>query len=606
MERREETLNELISDVNEDPLLKTKNLDFLPKREARNYGDIIAQAESVDYSDNEEFYHDTYTDIDLLDNGQDIDKDSAMPKNFGDIIKLSKENYTDASAAVNDVGKKASENNCPKLSDFKKSTFKENPQFIQSQSKDITKDCIFGDYDDDNSVLGFHDIVEVYEQKSGKKTKLKQTSENSLESNARTQALYKHEKKLAKKLGLRVWGNRIYIYHDIYWRPLKLVELMMMVRDQFPEDPVFSSNQYKEIEKLLLTDPKLQVSNKEIEYLHNYVNFRNCIYDINTGNTYEHTPDMFFHSYINSDYEQCRIGDGYFDLFVRNASNGDLNWKKRLLEILGCIIAGIQCKSFFVMFGEPNTGKTQIANFCKELIGDEFCTAIKGPNDFSGQFSQGALLGKKLCIAADVPKTLVNSDAVGAIKSLTGGDTIKGELKYQNPFTFVNEAILLFCTNHPINVAEGADEAFNDRMIVLPYENSVSREDRIPELSEKFMQESPYIVYEAMQALRRLMARNFRFTEVDYDYSRITGKTSGGDAHVERFFEEHCEAVENNLVSNKEVYAAYEGFCSENNFVPLPDSVFGKRFTAVITAENLGIEKYKTKLERGYKNLKVN
>ena len=355
-----------------------------------------------------------------------------------------------------------------------------------------------------------------------------------------------------------------------------------------------------------MTDPELQISDEEIECLHNYVNFRNCIYEISTGRIYEHTSYLFFHSYINSDYEECRVGGSYFNMFVRNASNGDLNWKKRLLEILGCIIAGIQCKSFFVMFGEPNTGKTQIANFCKALIGDEFCTAIKGPNDFSGQFSQGVLHGKKLCIAADIPKTLVNSDAVGAIKSLTGGDPIKGELKYQNPFTFVNEAILLFCTNHPINVAEGADEAFNDRMIVLPYENSISREDRIPGLSEKFMQESTYIVYESMQALRRLMARNFKFTEVDYDYSRITGRTGGDDNHVERFFEERCEAKEGNRVSNKEVYDVYLDFCNENNFFPLPDSVFGKKFTAVITSECLGIEKYKTRNERGYTNLKVN
>ncbi len=272
------------------------------------------------------------------------------------------------------------------------------------------------------------------------------------------------------------------------------------------------------------------------------------------------------------------------------------------MEILGCIISGFNPKVFFVFWGPKNTGKSEFANFCKLLIGEEFCLGIKGPNAFAERWTTGSLFGKKLCVAPDISNSIINSEAVATLKSVTGNDWIGGEYKYKQPFSFKNEASILFCSNHKLQISS-PDEAFFDRLIYLPFQNSVSKEDRISNLAEKLFEERGYIVCEAIKALQHLIKRNFIFTKVNLPDENTLMLAENNS--IEEFITEKCIENKNDFIAFSYIYTTYCVFCNENEYLPLNKIEFSRKFKTAVTEALPRVEFKPTSKAKGYKNLTI-
>lgn len=457
-------------------------------------------------------------------------------------------------------------------------------------------------FTEDNKKTIRSDINALFKENITKEEKEK--AKEIIISDKKAKAINTYQKQILKKLYLFSFKNKLFIYTKPIWRELTQYEFITKIKNfsDFNDDlEYFSEKLFKELYSSVITSPQIQVKKEELKNGENLIAFKDGVYNVYNNKIYSPSPDFKFFSYIDVsinelDENTCH----FFDIFVENASNGDKNWRTLLLEILGCIISGFNPKTFFVFWGPKNTGKSEFANFCKLLIGEEFCLGIRGPNAFAERWTIGSLFGKKLCLASDISNSIINSEAVAAIKSVTGNDWISGEYKYKQPFSFKNEASILFCSNHKLQISS-FDEAFWDRLIYLPFRNSVPKEARIPNLAEKLFDERGYIVCEAINALQKLVKRNFVFTKVDLpDENTLISNESNS---VNEFIAEKCIENENDFIAFSYIYDIYCIFCNKNEYTPLNKIEFSRKFKTAITEVLPNVEFKPTAKAKGYKNL---
>ena len=407
-------------------------------------------------------------------------------------------------------------------------------------------------------------------------------------------------------LTLMVWGGQLYLYEEPIWKPQTMETLILKLRAAMQDDSVTSFLNEKDFKNLyyrLLTTPDLEV--KEIEKDSEALSLIACkdgVYDTENGHIREILPTDYFFSYIDISVREIGRGSGeVFEKFVKNLSDGDPDLRKLLLEVIGVIVSGYYPKVFFLLLGPKNSGKSQFSSFCEGLVGRDFCTSVESLNSFSDRWTTGELLGKRLCIAHDTPKTVINANSMAEIKELVGRDLVKGEKKYRNPFYFVNEAKLMFASNHRLRIADASEEdAFLDRVVTIPFCNSVPRNAWIPDIGKILLQERGYIIGQAIKALRDLKRRNFVFTKVDADF--YDDEPQGFDPII-AFVSQRCELDSVLEIDSEALHCQYLQFLSEFGLPEQNCAIFSrqlkKKYPQLESIRNAGGEIGK----RGYKGI---
>lgn len=290
----------------------------------------------------------------------------------------------------------------------------------------------------------------------------------------------------------------------------------------------------------------------------------------------------------------------YFDRFIECATHGDSSLRQLILEVIGVILTGYPTKSFFVFQGVSDSGKSQLARFLKSVLGPTACFAVNSINQLAERWTTGMLPGKLLCLCADVPDKPLNTGAVGTIKQLTGDDPIHGEVKYRSPFVFQNTAKLLFLSNFPLRIAgERQDSALLRRLVRVPFRYPVPVKDQIPRLHEKLFEESGGIIWQALQALECLDARNGSFTAIYDDSDDLVHVKSVEQERVLAFVREKCTLDPESKVSVGDLRSAYLTFRGSGE--PIKPSHFGQ----LLCSCGLPIQPWRTGDVRGYQGIRL-
>lgn len=404
--------------------------------------------------------------------------------------------------------------------------------------------------------------------------------------------------------------NTLYVYNDLCWEKLEQDNAIRHIRDicseyqEFVE--VLTNSEYKKIYSDLLYAPELNID-EELVSPPGVVNFNDGEIDFfaNPLKVLKHNPEHHFTSFINVSAQEVlnpSMAGTTFERFVNHISGGNVAVRTQLLELLAVVLTGAQLKHFFVLLGPSNSGKTQWGRFVEELLGRTQVETVRGIHDFGDRWTIGSLAGKKLATCLDLPNKALPSAAVGIIKQFCGDDPVKGEVKYANSFTYYQKPLLLFAGNHPIRLSNAhREEAFWNRMIVIPSSNPVQEEDMELNLYQKFLDEAPHIIREAIVVYQKLAMRNFVLTrsEVPQEYQQ-TG-FYGCDS-VRDFVQDRLTERDGDGISTKELYEAFNARCSQDMTL----TTFSRALAAVVQELfplAMQVKRANKAGERGYKNL---
>lgn len=384
------------------------------------------------------------------------------------------------------------------------------------------------------------------------------------------------EHELISKLRLIRHEEGIYYFNGRTYVAIRNdAELLELFRSEIDDNAygVSSTKIFQDLFHFLKTSKKLVPLNyeKRLKKSRNLVVLKNGVVDLTTCRLMNFNPEYLTFYELDANWTEKK--PRYFEKFLQSASGEDEEIMTRTKEVMGYLLSGSnEGKVFFVIGTAPNSGKSTLAQFLKKVIDPQFIAAT-APGNLGERFALGTNRSVILNIALDVPSGKLNSKAVSMLKSITGNDAITIEQKYMRPETIVSNTRFLFGTNYPIQISsDEGEDAFWDRMCIIPFEISVSESDKDPELLDHLIKEKDAIVSECLRAVQRIIYHKYQFSYCGAAEELKAKWRNDIDSHytVNWFFRE-CVSITCNMNDyelTENVYDRYIQFCKDKGLTP--------------------------------------
>jgi len=188
------------------------------------------------------------------------------------------------------------------------------------------------------------------------------------------------------------------------------------------------------------------------------------------------------------------------------------------------------------------------------------------PNDVA------RLPGARMVVASEVEEGCRMAES--RIKDLTGGDRLIARFLRQEFFEFAPSHKLWIYGNHRPYIV-GTDLGIWRRIHQIPFEVTIPKDERDPQLKEKFIaEELPGILAWCVAGCLEWQQQGLnpppRVAEATEDY-RAEMDTVG------QFIEERCISTPNAMVEKRDLYRDYDEWCVESGLRPLSMFRFGRR-----------------------------
>ena len=394
----------------------------------------------------------------------------------------------------------------------------------------------------------------------------------------KTQYIVGMTSELNKRVSIISYGNALYYHNGYYYAYLDAEHLIRLYREHVDYELNYESSLYgyKDLYECCVTDPKLQRSEAENEPI--YAPLQNGIFDLEKQRLYPHSPDRLTFTCIKAKYDpkaKCPV----FDSFLFWVTHGNPQLLKRFWMALGSLfIYPTRGKFFIFMEGVSNSGKSVLSNFCQRLYPKESVSNIR-LRTMKENFGLMRLLGAVINFELDMPNTKLNAEVVSRLKQITGGDSIDVPRKYLSSVTLERQIKFVFASNHPLCL-DGEDDAFEKRIVYLPFDRAVPDDQQDPYLGDKIWAERNAIVTKALHYARKLVQLNYIFPKIpqvdsaEYVVQNSSIKSAG------QFVQESCERCDPDVVTALEdLYNAYLDFCKEKDVWACSRSAFKEALT---------------------------
>lgn len=187
--------------------------------------------------------------------------------------------------------------------------------------------------------------------------------------------------------------------------------------------------------------------------------------------------------------------------FISQSMGGDQILADFLQRAVGYSLTGdVSEQKMFFLFGSGANGKSTFLNTILDLLGDYGHQAAnnllvhrRGKND---EAAIAGLFGRRFVSSIEVEDGAHLAEVL--VKTMTGGDKLRGRNLYENPFEFHPQHKLWLAANKKPEV-KGRDHAIWRRILTIPFEVEVPEDERDPHLKEKLLKEGPGILNWAIE-----------------------------------------------------------------------------------------------------------
>jgi len=291
-------------------------------------------------------------------------------------------------------------------------------------------------------------------------------------------------------------------------------------------------------------------------------------------------------------------------LAAKSESRTDLYFEKLIQEMFGyCLLKKYPYAKAFMLLGSGANGKSTLLTLLEEFLGSDNVANPALQELLENRFAKIDLFGKLANVHADLSSKKLNG--TGTFKMLTGGDTVRGEKKYQDAIKFRNHAKLIYSANE-LPKTDDRTEAFFRRWIVIDFPHQFTGEDADENLPEKLITEEEMsgLLNWALDGLERIKEQGgFSHTE---SRDEIKQKWIIQTDSLRGFLDIACETDADAWTIKEDFQKVYQKFCEENNLYTVKKGQVTKRLPSLKPAVSL----YRPDLgfegrPRCWKNLKI-
>ncbi len=316
---------------------------------------------------------------------------------------------------------------------------------------------------------------------------------------------------LSKEYEFRRDDSRcVYIYSNNCWTETsrEFVEKLCMQYTTFAK---LRAKDLKESATLALTRnhiPNIRWNQVEITE----VPLKNGVLDFTTGELRPHQCGDYLDRLIPIDYTpgaDCKLWQQCLDDWLPDMKEE----QDALQQFFGYILMPhAYYKKAMILFGAPDTGKSQVCDIAIALVGGVRNTCSITPDDMDDSRKLAPIKGKALNCVADLKKNTVLAD--GGFKQLVStGDAIQIDQKYTRSEMYSPTAKHLFATNNLPTIRDVTDAVFR-RLMILGFNEVVPIDKQDTMLATKLKGELPGILNWAIEGARKLYDKGGRWPRI--------------------------------------------------------------------------------------------
>lgn len=292
--------------------------------------------------------------------------------------------------------------------------------------------------------------------------------------------------------------------------------------------------------------------------------------DLKTGSTRPARPE----DYLSKSVVCLPVGDCPQWLnFMEDITGGDADLRRYLQRTLGYwLTAEVREHCLAVWHGEGGNGKGTLISIVQHILGDSdksgyactvpmdaLMTKKSGETDLR---NVARMCGARLVVSQE--SGLQRKFDSGLLKTLTGGDELTGERKFEHPFNFSPTHKLVVVSNHRPKV--DLDGGMKRRLHLVPFmqvydldktKKGAKPPDRM--LKEKLLAEAPGILAWMIAGCLAWQQRGLDPPASVIDYT--TEFFADNDALGE-WIEQHCATDAKAKTSNEDLFTDWKNFCS--------------------------------------------
>ncbi len=227
--------------------------------------------------------------------------------------------------------------------------------------------------------------------------------------------------------------------------------------------------------------------------------------------------------------------------------------------------------------GKGANGKSTLTDAVEYLMGDycqtiPFASLLRDDNRRGSEASPdiARLPGARLVLAAEPDHSVMFSE--GMIKSMTGGDTMAARKLHKEFFEFKPQFKLLLSFNNKPMV-RGQDEGIWRRLLFVPFEVQIPREERDRKLKHKLQGEASGILNWMLDGFRLWAEGGLTIPE---EVQAATREYREDSDPLGQFISAAVEEKEGARTYAKDLYEAYEQWCLKNAVTPMKQGGFGR------------------------------
>lgn len=291
-----------------------------------------------------------------------------------------------------------------------------------------------------------------------------------------------------------------------------------MIREYVPSAHCTDSA-LNNVHNLLFATSEKVHAKSELNGCYKYINLKNGLYDISTGDLIPHTPEVLSTIQFGFNYDSDAKCDVFLkfvnDLCSKPDGSIDKEQIMQIQEYFGFLLSNEAMrkikKAMFLWSRQGNSGKSVLIRLLISFFGLDHVASIKlGDMKPDNNFILGTLPDCRVICCGDESNTSIQDSSI--FKSLTGGDAVKVESKGRQGFSFeFRGGIVIACNGLP-HFQDDRGNHLYDRILIIPCVHTVTEKEKDPELDEKLARELPGIFNWSLKGLERLTKNHFNFT----------------------------------------------------------------------------------------------
>ena len=409
-----------------------------------------------------------------------------------------------------------------------------------------------------------------------------------------------------QKGNLKYLNAIIYAYVENSYKPLDCDMLKGMVLKYCSYDLAKTKDNHIINAIYTCIRAKLSLEKQDVSEDPDHIVFRDCRFNLLSSQFEMNGPDVISFGYVNVCIRGASNKHPMFSKYLDRVTGGDERLERLIWEIIGYILSpSMAAKKFFVFFGPSGTGKSLMLRIIRSFFIPNSGECAIQLHSLGERFSLGRISGVRLVTDGDYAGAHLSDSSTATIKAITGGDSVRAEMKGQDAVTVKPGCKLLIASNY-IPQPKKVDEAFEKRRLIVPFVNVIPDEEQDPDLFEKIIQELPAIAMTALSCLITLRENKYRFTRIDLSEYQpkedfhssipINSIVTSADKMVSDFVDSYCIFVGDSFTLTEELFSVFKSYCAQAGQQVLNIKDFSTRLSRIFP----GLSKRKSGTKNGY------